>query len=79
MIATMFAVALTVMVLLVLFATICGATASEGIRMTPLRICATSVASACETKNVRMTCSEYNARFCALSGMTRIVWSLIAL
>ena len=75
MIATMLVVARTVIVLLVLFATICGATASAGMRMTPLRICASSVASVWDTKNVRMTCSSYNARFWALSGITMMVRS----
>ncbi len=54
----MFADARTVIVLLVLLATICGATARAGMRTTPLRIWASSVASECDTKNVRMTCSS---------------------
>jgi hypothetical protein len=79
MIAAMLALARTVMVLFVLFATICGATASAGIRMMPFRIWASSVASEWETKKVRMTCSSYSARFCALSGITMIVRSLMIL
>ena len=34
-----------------------------------------SVASACETKNVRITCSSYCVRFCVLSAATMIVRS----
>jgi hypothetical protein len=79
MMETMVALARTVMVLFVLLATICGATASAGMRMTPFRIWASSVASEWETKNVRMTCSSYSARFCALSGITMMVRSLITL
>ena len=34
-----------------------------------------SVASACETKNVRITCSSYCVRFCVLSAATMMVRS----
>ena len=37
--------------------------------------CDSSVASACDTKNVRITCSSYCVRFCVLSAATMIVRS----
>ena len=44
-------------------------------RIMPISSCASSVASACETKNVRITCSSYCVRFCVLSAATMIVRS----
>jgi hypothetical protein len=73
MIATTLAVPRTVMVFAVLFAASTGCTAIAGMRITWFSVCTSSVASACEMKNVRMTCSSYAARFCALSGITMIV------
>ena len=49
------------------------------IQRSPLIICASSVASAFEMKNVRMTCSSYATRFWFVSGITRMVWSLMTL
>ena len=37
------------------------------------RICVSSVASECDTKNVRITCSSYCCRFCVLSVATMMV------
>ena len=67
-------VARIVMVLAVLFAMIVGVTGICGTRMTVLMVCATSVASACDRKKVRMTCSSYFARFWGVSGMIRMVF-----
>ena len=78
MIDTTLAVPRTVIVLAVLFAASTGCTAMAGIRITWFNVCTSSVASACEMKNVRMTCSSYAARFCALSGITMMVrWLMI--
>jgi hypothetical protein len=70
MIDATLAVARTVIVLAVLFGAIIGCTAIDGTRMMVLISCASSVASACEMKKVRITCSSYCARFGGVSGMT---------
>ncbi len=74
-ICTTGAVARMVMVLVVLLATICGWIAMPATRINPTSNCDNSVASACDTKNVRMTCSSYCVRFCVLSAATMIVRS----
>ena len=67
------------MVLAVLFGEIDGATWPPPTRMTVFSVWASSVASACEMKNVRMTCSSYCARFCTLSGTTMMLRGVLHL
>ena len=63
------------MVLVVLLATICGWIAMPATRISAFSSCASSVASACDMKNVRITCSSYCVRFCVVSAATMIVRS----
>ena len=74
-ISTTAAVARTVIVLAVLFGWICGWIAMPATRTMPISSVAISVASACETKKVRITCGSYWVRFCVLSTATMIVRS----
>ena len=79
MIAATGAVARTVMVLAVLLIATIGCTAICGTRMIELMSCDSSCTSACEMKNVRITCSSYCARFCGVSCTMMIVRSLSTL
>ena len=79
MISTTGAEARTVMVLAVLLAAMRGWIAICGARMTVLTSCASSVASACETKKVLMTCSSYCCRLAVLSVATMMVRSFSTL
>ncbi len=72
-------VARTVIVLAVLFGTICGCTAWPATRTKPVSSCDSSVASECEMKKVRMTCSSYCTRFAVLSVATMMVRSFSTL
>ena len=49
--------------------------ATPATRTMPTSICETSVASAWDRKNVRITCSSYCVRFCVVSAATMIVRS----
>ena len=67
------------MVLAVLLGAMRGWMAICGARITVLTSWASSVASACETKKVLMTCSSYCWRLAVLSVATMIVRSFSTL